>query len=174
MSVSVVPKPSPSAEPDRCQHGECSTSTEDLPGERCLEHRQTPVFDAVVHRNHEVCSNCFTRVKQDDERTEAATLGRHEERYDEYGELCTYPPRTTCLECGVVRCRALDDSLSRLEALQRVPRLVEQLEAAGFPVDERELRRFVWEAKSREHLEAYDTEIYRHATRRAVRHGVQR
>lgn len=174
MSVTVVPKPTPDEQPEHCHHGECTTSTEGLPGDQCLEHRDTPVFDAVVFQNHEVCSNCFTRVKRDGERTTSATLGRTEEQHDEYGELCTYPPRTTCLECGVVRCRALDDSLSKLAALQCATTLVERLEEAGYPVDEYELRRFIRAAKGRPDLEAWDTEIFRYATRRAIRIEAQR
>jgi len=115
-------------------------------GERVLDW-----FESLVWHDHQVCSECFARLKQSavDERddwgnegtlswrTESSGLGEaHIEPPDTIASVQPLPKqRTTCLDCGSVKGLAQSDALSTQEAVDRVPALTERLQEAGYRVD---------------------------------------
>ena len=138
------------------------------------------VFDAFVFYHPDVCSNCFTEVKREGVKTLKAIHGFDDvdkgtktwpvgsEPQHPHTPLRAYPHRTTCANCGSVGCAATNDPLSTADALDRVPRLAEILDRHGFAFDVNELYRTVQYCKSDSDKQSYDTDIYRHAVRRAI------
>lgn len=152
-------------------------------------------FDAVVWDTHEVCSHCFARLKRDHRRVQDGTLGEDKTDKDDYGEttvvaeehgnewvtgttpqgsygaVATYESGTFCGHCGVAGGRALPETLTRREALRRVPELGERLREAGYQVDEHAIRVTVRELKSRQALANEDKAIFERAAKLGIRYG---
>ncbi|PSP80183.1 hypothetical protein BRC81_03045 [Halobacteriales archaeon QS_1_68_20] len=134
-------------------------------------------FREVLWENPEVCSNCFRRCKEVEtlhppewgggnypterhERTADGELGRDVETHDRHGALRTYPPRTTCGNCGSVRLLADHDSLSLEAAVGLVEPIADRLEEAGYEVDRQLMRKWVRVHKRTEAFTNYDREIF--------------
>lgn len=100
-------------------------------------------FDTVIWTRPSVCSNCFRRIKGNFEATVETRSGRRIQVDDswrtehatlEYGhDPQPDPPQTTC-ECGSMGGRAAYDTLAEQAMVDRVPRLVDRLEDAGYQV----------------------------------------
>jgi hypothetical protein len=144
-------------------------------------------FDGIVWRNPEVCSNCFARVRRrtvgvvatpegrrieidDSWRTPDAFLGTDLEDppAEALGVQPLAKPRTTCLACGSVGALSTGDTLSRREALSRVPALADRIREAGYDVDGRKLRRIVRHLKSHEDYHGDDRRVFAAAAALAV------
>lgn len=87
----------------------------------------------------------------------------------EYDYRPLHRPRTFCGECGSQSGRADDLVLSRSNALLFADNLIERFNEANVALDERALKYLVQELKSREKLCGYDTEIFRRATKVAIK-----
>ncbi|WP_254766521.1 hypothetical protein [Salinilacihabitans rarus] len=147
-------------------------------------------FDRVVWHNPECCNGCFERIKhvdaytvsfgatdhdvQDHHRTAHATLEPDTESHDDYGELEVSIPRTTCRTCGRIGCWADDDTLTKVQALRLTTPLLRRLEEAGVEASGAKLRRAVRQLKSVDAIQGFDTEIFRRATKLAVREARSR
>lgn len=68
--------------------------------------------------------------------------------------------RTTCNECGSVRAIKQTDTLSKTNALDIIPALVERLREQGHPVNADAVGTAVYKLKSDEKFEAYDKEVF--------------
>lgn len=91
-----------------------------------------------------------------------------------YGYRPQYEPRTFCDECGSQSGRADVDDLPRRMAVRFASNLANRLHGAGVEVDTDELKRAVGLLKSKEDLNGCDTEIFRRATKVAVRRARRR
>ena len=114
-------------------------------GERALDW-----FETLVWHDHQVCSECFSRLKRsatdvrDDWgneetlswRTDQACMG--EDLVEPPDSIASVQPmpkqRTTCLDCGSVGGLAQSDALATDAAIERVPALIERLREAGYRV----------------------------------------
>lgn len=135
-------------------------------------------FD-VIWNDDTTCNGCFARIR---ERTEFQPAGGVSEyaptesvhrAHDGVGgrhpdTLPTEHAKTYCGQCGSEHGRALDDTLSRREALARCGELADRVEALGLDVDRETLRLAVRKGKSRDSLQGHDTEIFRLAVRLAA------
>jgi len=124
-------------------------------------------FDARVWHEHEVCSNCFVRLKHsqtverdawgnedtDSWRSNSATL---EHGHDPLPD----PPKTTCNECGSMRGLKQFDTLSVDDAVDRVPDLVDRIQEAGHQVNVGTVYGIVREYKGSEEHTSDDKEIF--------------
>jgi hypothetical protein len=124
-------------------------------------------FDARVWHEHEVCSNCFARLKHsqtverdawgnedtDSWRSNSATL---EHGHDPLPD----PPKTTCNACGSMGGLAAFDTLSLQGKVDRVPELVTRVEEVGHDVDEDMVYGVVRTLGTDEDYEANDKEIF--------------
>lgn len=147
-------------------------------------------FDELAFHDPTVCSRCFCLIRRHDtyrpdadggvskyapeERVVRAFdggKGYKTEPVDEYGYRPLHEPRTFCDECGSQSGRADDLILSRRDALLFAENLIERLENANVAVNRHALKYAVREMKSREQLRGYDTEIFRRATKVAIRHA---
>jgi len=77
-------------------------------------------------------------------------------------------PRLTCLECGSVGCRAVDETLSRRAALSRVGPLVARLREGGWTVNKRQLREAIRYYKTESRWQGYDSEAFAAAAKVAI------
>jgi len=128
-------------------------------------------FEEHVWHTHQICSNCFARLKHSQEvqrdawghtetdswRSETATL---EHGHDPLPD----PPKTTCEECGSMRGLKQYDTLSKGQAVDRVPELVDRVQEAGFLVDVGTVYGVVREYKRSEDHASNDKEIFAVAT----------
>lgn len=103
------------------------------------------VFDHVAFHNPSVCSTCFEAI----------------------------PREADCPGCGAVNGRAPDQTMSKIEMVQRARKLADLLERKGYSIDRSVLRQTVWEKKARDEYRSHDTELYRFAVRCALE-AVQR
>ncbi|WP_135302654.1 hypothetical protein [Haloarcula amylovorans] len=143
-------------------------------------------FETLVWHDHEVCSECFSRLRRSDTverddwgredtaswRTPSAVQG--EELIDSPATIANAAPkavpRTTCGECGSVRGLSQSDTLSKRDALDRVPALVERLQEAGYFVDVQRVYDVVAHLKSHPDHEADDKRIFAVAAAKGVQH----
>lgn len=91
-----------------------------------------------------------------------------------YGYRPINEPRTFCEECGSQSGRAGDESLSIRQAVAFADNLVDRLHEAGVSVDGGELKHAVKKFKAYEDLEAFDTEIFRRATKIVIKRARRR
>lgn len=124
-------------------------------------------FEEVVWHDHQICSNCFSRLKvsrtfarddwgnqdSDSWRTDVATL---EHGHDPLPD----PPQTTCNHCGSMRGLKQFDTLSVGEAVDRVPALVDRLHEAGHLVDVGTVYGIVRRFKANEEHTSDDKEVF--------------
>ena len=158
------------------------STTAHTPGE--IQGRDEPdrIFRRYVFTDPTVCSSCFCRLKAPEShvRVGSGVLGHdmepvdsvpeyHDTDRDHYGVMARYPPRTVCGDCGSISGRALDDPLSRRQALRRAETLAERLAEVGEPVNVNLLKHLVAHLKSLEDFSSYDTECFEAATTIAVR-----
>ena len=174
MSVTLTTKPKPDEQQQ--SHDFLDRVNLDDDGDNGPE----DVFDAFVFYHPDVCSNCFTEVKREGVKTLKALHGFDDvdkgtktwpvgsKPQHPHTPLREYPHRTTCANCGSVGCLASDDVLPAVEAVGRVPRLAEILDRHGFQYDVEELYQTVRYCKSQPEYRGFDTEIFRHAVRRAI------
>ncbi|PGF16170.1 hypothetical protein CP556_08625 [Natrinema sp. CBA1119] len=141
-------------------------------------------FDRLVWYNDRVCNGCFEHVREIEEfsprksldveernRTPQASLEQGSIPQDEYGELESGQPMTTCRTCARVGCWADDDTLSKVQALRLIGPLAHRLREQGLEFDEGTLRKAVRLFKSREDVQGYDTEIFRRSVKLAAQRG---
>jgi hypothetical protein len=177
MSITVTTQPTGSDEP--------------------VEHDEQPqpdVFEAIWH-DPGVCSNCFERITVgrdlarpkgggdsglDTEHISWRTpAGTHGERLEEPPATVAnvYPlPKgaSTCAECGSVQGLAMftaDSDLSRRDALQRVPTLVERVRELGHAISEPWVRATVRRGKTVDKWQGQDKAIFTAAINVGLEHG---
>lgn len=153
----------------------------------------TEAFDELVLEEPDVCNACFAVIRRDHRKVEAGEhghgkiahdpygesvvrVGEHAgevelEADDVYGELATYPTRTVCGECGAFAGDSPTETLSRREALDRVPRLAHRLQDHGLLVSERAMRKAVRHLKSQDEHAGRDMDVYRVAAALGIEHG---
>ena len=139
------------------------------------------IFRRYVFEDPAVCSSCFQRLKQNGRRTVWASKGHDKESKDDipeyaqydareaYGEIAVFPMRTVCEDCGSIAGRALDDTLSKRDAVRCADTLADRLEELGEPVEVDVLKYAVGKLKADPRLRGLDTEIFARATKIAVR-----
>lgn len=88
-----------------------------------------------------------------------------------YGYRPLHEPRTFCESCGSQSGRADDDSLSQRQAVIFASNLLDRLDEANVRASKRALKRLVKGLKSDPRVADYDTEIFRRATKVAIRHA---
>lgn len=128
-------------------------------------------FETMVWHDHHICSECFARLKLGDPepgesamtpRTEQATLG--EDLVEPPASVANVAPKpeakTTCNECGSVRGLSQSETLSRSEAIDRVPALAARLQEAGYHVQTDVIYRTVDHLKSLDRHTADDKRIF--------------
>jgi len=146
-------------------------STSRIQGRRALRW-----FDRAIWHDYRICSECFARVKESatDERDEWGNLSTRSWRtpsasigYDledpPSSIASTVPisrPRTTCEECGSVRAIRTSETLTKREALDRVPALAERLREEGYDVDEELMEFAVGHCKSESNLSGDDRHVF--------------
>lgn len=178
-----------STEHQRASDEAVSTPNLDPDGDVTTGERALAFFEAVVWADRAICSNCFARVRR--RTVDAAETDEGSVRRDGAagwtqdavrGEDLEAPPesavgvkplarsRITCGACGSVGAIAQWDTLSRREALERVPALVERVEERGYRIDAAVVRRAVRHLKSQPDHGADDKRVF--AT--AVALGVDR
>lgn len=86
-----------------------------------------------------------------------------------YGYRPLHEPRTFCSDCGSQSGRADDDDLPRRMAVIFAGNLANRLHESGVDIDTSELKRAVGLLKSKEELNGRDTEIFRRATKIAIK-----
>lgn len=150
-------------------------------------------FDEFVLDEPDVCNTCFSVIRRDHRKREAGEhahavedhdpFGEHVVRLSEhagdvalepadtYGELRTYPERTACGNCGAFAGDTPSETLSRRDALQRVPALTARLEEHGLQVNEHAIRTAVRHLKSDDDHAGRDMDIFRTATALGIEHG---
>jgi hypothetical protein len=145
-------------------------------------------FDDIAFTDPTVCSRCFALIRRHDTFRPDATQGvskyAPEERcvrahdgvkgyrlsqMNGYGYRPIYEPRTFCGECGSQSGRADDDALSQRQAVSFADNLLNRLHEADVCVKERALKYVVGQLKGDERLQGYDTEIFRRATKVAIK-----
>lgn len=95
--------------------------------------------------------------------------GYKSESVDPYGYRPLHEPRTFCDECGSQSGRADDLDLSRRNAVLFADNLADRLYEAGVRASRDDLKEAVGLFKSDERLHGVDTEIFRRATKIAIR-----
>lgn len=150
-------------------------------------------FDELAFHDRTVCSRCFCLIRRHDTFRPDADGGvskyAPEERcvraYDggkgykvvewgNYGYRPLHEPRTFCEECGSQSGRADDDTLSQRQAVTFASNLLDRLHEAQVRASKRALKHLVKELKSDPRVVDYDTEIFRRATKIAIRRARQR
>lgn len=153
----------------------------------------TEAFDELVLAEPDVCNACFSVIRRDHRKVEAGEhghgkiahdpygetvvrVGEHAgevdlEADDVYGELATYPTRTVCGECGAFAGDGPPETLSRRDALDRVPRLAHRLQDHGVLVDERAMQNAVRHLKSQDEHAGRDMDVFRVAAALGIKHG---
>lgn len=144
-------------------------------------------FEILLWYDHAVCSECFARLKHSDVaerdawgnldnmswRTDSAILG--EELIEPPASVAScYPKpesRTTCAECGSVRGLSQSDALSKQQAVDRVPALIDRLREAGYAVHEDAVYRAVRHLKGLQRHTDNDKRIFAMAAALGVKHG---
>jgi hypothetical protein len=133
-------------------------------------------FETMIWHDHEVCSECFSRLKRSDIaerdgwghedemswRTDTACLGEDLVEPPATVANCAPKPeaKTTCLECGSVRGLSQNETLSSSEAIDRVPALAARLQEAGYHVRTDVVYHVVEHLKGQEAHTADDKRIF--------------
>lgn len=124
-------------------------------------------FDELVWHDHQVCSNCFSRMKvsrtfaRDDWGNKGSDSWRTEEATLEHGhDPLPDPPKTTCNVCGSMGGLKQFDTLSAGDAVDRVPDLIDRLQEAGHLVDVGTVYGIVRKLKGSEDHTSDDKEIF--------------
>ena len=146
-------------------------------------------FERYLWTNPEVCSGCFTRVREVDEVDYGNT--RHPRPYVDvkttaqgtYGYDTVTPPATVvsrtpqhvprivCLDCGSVGALADDETLSKDESLSRVPAMHERLAEEGIDSNIEAMYTLVRKAKSNPNVVSKDREIFENAVALGIKHA---
>jgi hypothetical protein len=149
------------------------------------------VFYDNLFENHEVCSYCFTQIREidpfDDKQwgsrlashpTEYRTIadggapGHDCEQHDEYGAIKTYHSRTFCGDCG--RDGLADDSAQPLSTLMEFgANIHRELTRQGLICDLDALRDSLRRSSEQPPLQDYQTERLALATAHGVSEGVR-
>lgn len=157
------------------------------------EHRlgipASKAFDEIVFNDPTVCSRCFSVIRKRDTYRPDVGIGgvsRHapEERLrraydgergyrcedmDEYGEIRVYHPCTYCGECGSQHGRADNGDLSEALACEFAGNAADRLRESSMTVSRDALQYAVGKFKRMSEIQGYDTEIFRRATKIAIR-----
>jgi hypothetical protein len=145
-------------------------------------------FDDLAFTDPTVCSRCFVLIRRHDTFRPDATQGVSKYAPEErcvrahdgdkgyrlsqtngYGYRPIYEPRTFCGQCGSQSGRADDDPLSQRQAVSFADNLYDRLRDADVHVDKRALKYLVGQLKEDQRVADYDTEIFRRATKVAIK-----
>lgn len=146
-------------------------------------------FERYIWTNAEICSGCFTRVREIDEieygtdrhprpYVDVATTDEGEYGYDVENPPATvvsqtpnHIPRIVCLDCGSVGALADSEVLSKDESLSRVPALHERLAEEGIDSNIEAMYTLVRKAKSNPNVVSKDREIFENAVALGVKYA---
>lgn len=145
-------------------------------------------FDELAFTDPTVCSRCFSLIRRHDTfrpdadggvskyapeercvRAHDGVKGYRLSQMNGYGYRPIYEPRTFCGECGSRSGRADDDDLSQRQAVSFADNLLDRLHEADVRVNERALKYLVGQLKADKRVQGYDTEIFRRATKVAIK-----
>lgn len=145
----------------------------------------TDLYDIVVLRSPTRCATCHERIR---DRTEVDAEESHDgvgtgncvtdvlqragegelahdcEDKDEYGASKRHYTRTFCGRCGRPGGRTPAESASKQQMLDRVPALIDALQAEGLGVDVDAIYSAVRSLKASDEYDNRDTDIWRAAT----------
>jgi len=145
----------------------------------------TDLYDLVVLQSPERCATCHKRIRDKTEidaekshdglgtgncvtavlqRAGEGELGHDVEAMDKYGAQLDYSTRTYCGDCGRPAGRTPPESTSLDTMLDRVPALVDALQAVGLHPNADAIYDSVRRLKGSEAYDNRDTDIWRAAT----------
>lgn len=165
-------------------------------GQYSMTHRALRFFDDLLFGNPEVCSHCFSRIRDHTEndpeqshqtlgtgnhpnetleRSGVGILGIDIEDMNEYGSQQSTRARTYCGECGTDRGKARGDHIHSWYDAQRIAdRLVRRLNEQGWYPDVDKLYNTIDHLKSQPDRQGQDREIFATAVWIAThRHGAE-
>jgi hypothetical protein len=146
---------------------------------------KTDLYDLVVLQSPERCATCHQRIRDKTEvdaeeshdglgtgncvtavlqRAGEGELGYDVELKDEHGAQRDYHTRTFCGDCGRPAGQTPAESTSLETMLDRVPALIEALEAVGLAPDTDAVYDAVRRLKGSDQYDNRDTDIWRAAT----------
>lgn len=156
-----------------------------------LAPRAQAFYDRLFE-NPEVCSHCFTQIRDvdpfPDDKNWGSRLASHPTEYrsladggepghdstqhDQYGAICTYHPRTFCGHCGR---NGLADAgkLSKSTLLTFGRNIVTELDRQGVACDLDALRASIARSTEQPALAGYPTEVLALATAQGIAHSVR-
>jgi len=147
-----------------------------------MTHRALRFFDELLFDNPEVCSHCYSRIRDREEhdpeqsyqrlgtgnhptetleRSGVGVLGIDVEDKNEYGSQQSTRARTYCSECGTDRGKAWGDYIHSRYASQRIAdRLARRLHEQGWYPDIGKLYGTIDHLKSQPDYQGQDREIF--------------
>lgn len=151
-------------------------------------------FDDHLFENPEICSNCFSRIRDHTEHDDTAgrlgtgnrptetleragdgIVGQDERRLDDYGEITSSFSRTYCGECGSPGGRADGSHILSLQAMWwRADNIVRRLHEQGYYPDLETFYDAIETLKTNPDRQGRDREIFAAATYLAIERGEKR